>query len=134
MDKIDMSKKIVIKYYYFVWIVLVSLPQFLLAWSVGESIVPSEGNNGGWHFDQIIQLIDNLLYVFIWIAIPVSTILFAWIGWELMSGESKPSAISKAKERLKILLIGMIFVLIPWLLVKMIISGLGADGADNLLK
>jgi len=128
-------KKNILKFYYLlVWAFLFAPNLIFAKWKIGDSIVPnSSTKSGGGHFNDIIILIDNLLYVFIWIAIPVSALLFAWIGWDLISNESKPSAKSAAKERLKTLLIGMFFVLAPWLVVKLIIDGLGASGAGALL-
>ncbi|MBU1557797.1 hypothetical protein KKC45_02440 [Patescibacteria group bacterium] len=119
-------------YYLTLWAVLFAPSLVLAGWTPGEPIVPecavvaTDINKDGCHFTDLITLIDNLLYVFIWIAIPVSTLLFAWIGWTLIVSD-KASAKSEARRKLTTLLRGLFFVLAPWIIVKLIVSGLGGD-------
>lgn len=125
-----MTKKILSKIYYLgLWGILVA-PAVVKAWVPGKSIVPACENNIC-NFDDLITLIDNLLDVFIWLTIPISTILFALIGWTFIVESDKASARSEAKRKLMTLMKGVFLVLGSWLIVKVILSGLGANDTYN---
>ncbi|OGD66903.1 hypothetical protein A2442_03405 [Candidatus Campbellbacteria bacterium RIFOXYC2_FULL_35_25] len=98
-------------------------PVMALAWAPGSPITPTCGP-GGCHFTDLITLFDNLLDVFIWFTIPIATILFIWIGWIFIYEGNKSGARTEAKKKLGSLLKGLIFILTPWLIVKLIVSGL----------
>ena len=121
-------------YYLTLWTILFA-PSLVKAWVPGEPIVPPcarvdyvSESGPGCGFADIMTLIDTLLSVVIWLAVPISTVLFAWIGWDFITQGDKASARSSAKTRLTTLLKGMFFILAPVLIIKMIVSGLGDKG------
>ena len=130
-------KKILSKIYYLgLWTILFAPSVVLAAWRPGMPIVPecsdmisSNGSvtygNGPCGFNDLIILINNLLDVFIWLTVPIATILFAWIGWIFITESDKAGARNQAKAKLAALLKGMFLVLAAWLIVKVIVSGLG---------
>lgn len=136
MRMITNKKKYLTKIYYLgLWGVL-ALPGIARAWSPGQPLVPpcartENPTPGGCHFDDIIILIDNLLDAFIWVTIPVATILFAYIGWILITESDKSSARSDAKNKIIALGKGMFLVLAAWLIVKVIVGGLGIKSGFN---
>ncbi len=117
---------------YYLLLIYLFLPYIsFAAWKPGKPIVPdcarkSSGSICG--FSDLITLIDNLLNVFIWISVPIATILFAVIGWTLITQGDKPAAIAEAKSRLMTLVIGVGYILAAWLIVKLIVTGLGGSG------
>ncbi len=116
------------KYYYLTITSLLFLPVVSYAWKPGsnEGIVPK--CDGPCGFKELIQLIKNLLDVFIWISVPIATILFVWIGFDFVVNADKAAARSAAKKRLGLLIWGMVFILAGWLIVKTIVVGLGGTG------
>ena len=124
-----MIHKLLKIYYLMLWIVLFS-PLLARAWAPGQPFVPDCARStdiDGCGFDGFIILINNLLSIFIWLAIPISTLLFAWIGWDFIVSGDKSGARTNAKKRLTALLKGLFFILAPWLIIKLIVSGLGGD-------
>lgn len=119
-------------YYLILWTILFA-PSFVLAdgWNPGDPIVPCDGLSsdlrGKCDFNASIQLIDNLLNFFIWVSVPISILVFAYIGWLYMTSGDKPEERGKANDILMALLKGLFYILASWLIVKTIISGLGAD-------
>ncbi len=118
-----MKNKISKIYYLLTWVLLFG-PGIVSAWSPGQPLVPcgTTGRPECTEFGQVIELVKNLLDFFIWIAVPIATILFAWIGWDLMVAESKSGAISDAKKRLMTLVKGLVLVLGSWLIIRTIVS------------
>jgi len=109
-------------------------PSIVSAWNPNQPIVPDcahsvyvpgSATSPGCHFNDLIILINNLLDVFIWLSIPIATILFAWIGFDFIVNGDKSSAISEAKRKLGSLIKGLFWILASWLVIKVIISGLG---------
>lgn len=127
-------------YFLTLWVILFG-PSTVLAWNPTQSIVPncahsvaydpSSTISPGCHFNDLIILINNLLDVFIWLSIPIATILFAWIGFDFIVDGDKSSALSEAKRKLMSLIKGLFWILAPWLVIKVIISGLGVKSGFN---
>ncbi|OGD69272.1 hypothetical protein A2996_01500 [Candidatus Campbellbacteria bacterium RIFCSPLOWO2_01_FULL_34_15] len=107
---------------------ILSIPVLAKAWSpLNPSIVPNcartqSASPDGCHWSDLIILMDTILDVFIWLSIPIATILFAWIGWTLIVEGNKSSAVSAARGRIVSLIKGMFFILASWLIVKLIVS------------
>jgi|SRR3989344_6841303 len=119
-------------YYLTVWAVLF-VPALVKAWSPGDPVVPcgTSINTDACEFSHIIKLIDNILDIFIWLAVPVATVLFAWIGWIFIYSGDKSGARNDAKKKLILLMKGMFFILASWLIIKLITSGLGVKSDYN---
>lgn len=111
------------------WGILIS-PSLVRAWSPGQALVPNCGGPCG--FSDAITLINNLLDFFIYLAIPISVILFAWVGWTYISEGGNSGKRAEANARMVALGKGVFFTMAAWLIVKTILTGLGASGVNIL--
>lgn len=109
---------------------IIFFPNLLFA----AGLVPDCGTTYTCNFCDIIQLINNVLEFFVMLSIPISMVIFAWIGWDFIVIENKPEAISNAKKRLMSLIIGLFFLLAPWLIINLIMSSLLNENFFNVLK
>ena len=126
-----------ISYLYFLFVLVVPSTVFA-AWRPGSPIVPECARvdaEGGCHFNDLLILLDNILHVFIWVASPIATLLFAWIGWIFITSGDKPGARTEAKNKLIALAKGLFFILGSWLIVNTIVNLLldPGFGAPQLL-
>lgn len=124
-------KKLTKIYYLLLWTILIT-PSVVLAWSPNEPIVPTCGDTGC-HFYDLVALINNLLSFFIWIAVPISILVFAYIGWLYMTSGDNAGKRSDANKMFVALGKGLLLVLAAWLIVSTIMNGLGAEDYAGLL-
>ena len=93
--------------------------------------VDEEGNMANsCTFNSLVQLVDNIIDFIITISVSVSAIMFAYAGFLYLSGN--PGKIKQAHGIFKNVAIGLIFILGAWLIVKAILTGLGAEGSSLL--
>ena len=121
-----MLKKIKNKIYYLYFLAVLIAPSIVsAAWTPGQAIVPDcarVDSVGGCHFSDLLILINNILQVLIWLAVPISTILFAWIGWIFITSGDKATARSDAKKKLIALGTGLFFILGAWLIINTLVG------------
>ncbi|MBU4536625.1 pilin [Patescibacteria group bacterium] len=82
------------------------------------------------NFSSLVQLVDNIINFIITLSVSVSAIMFAYAGVLYLSGD--PGKIKRAHEIFKNVALGLIFILGAWLIVKAILTGLGAEGTSLL--
>ena len=75
-------------------------------------------------FASLMRLISNVLDFLIILSIPLATIAFAWAGFLMLTAAGSESKVSQAKEIFWKVLIGFIFVLSAWLIVRFITTAL----------
>lgn len=129
-----MCKRNIEKIKYFFILGTILIPSFVKAWTPGEPIVPDcarAGNDVVCGFSGLLELVSNVLDVFIWIAAPIATIIFAWIGWTFIVDSDKSSARSEAKKRFMSLVKGVFFILAAWVIIDLIVNSL-IDPSFNL--
>ncbi len=83
---------------------------------------------------DFLQLISNALTFLVLLSIPLATIAFAWSGFLMLTAAGSESKVSDAKEIFTKVLMGFIFVLTAWLIVKLIVSTLLNDSYDDILQ
>lgn len=136
MKKFQLSSKSLITFAVFV---LISLP--LMASAAG--LIPCNRvlNSGTGKFDDpcnfstFVTLGNNLVnFLLFKFATPFAVILFMWAGFLFMFKSNSEGDISKAKNIFWNVFIGFIIALSAFLIVKLILLGLGANIADNVLK
>jgi len=122
MKKINLKNKI----YYLYFLIIAFLPSTVLAaWTPGDPIVPDctkTPPDSMCHFNDALLLIDNVLQVFIWVSVPIATLLFAWIGWIFITSSDKPGARNDAKKKLEALGKGLFFILGSWLIINTLVG------------
>lgn len=97
-------------------------------------IVPDCGTAYSCNFCDLLQLINNVMKYFVFLAIPISTIVFSMIGWDLIVEGNKASARADANKKMISLMKGLFFILAPWIIVNTIISGLLSQNFFNVLS
>ncbi|MCG2695308.1 hypothetical protein L6261_04510 [Candidatus Parcubacteria bacterium] len=97
-------------------------------------LVPDCGDVYACNFCDFIQLINNIINFFIFLSVPISVIIFAWIGWTLIVEGNKSSAISSAKDRFGALLKGLFLMLSAWLIVTTITTMLLKESFTDVIK
>jgi len=84
------------------------------------SIIPCDTNCG---YYDLLKLVNNIINWIIWISAPVAAGVFAWAGIKYMTtGVSDQK--TAAKEMLKKVFIGFVFILAAWIIVGTIIKAL----------
>lgn len=73
-------------------------------------------------FAHLLILIDNILKFMIYISFPLAIITFSWAGFKFMIDRGKGSDAKDAKEMMRKVVIGFVFILASWLIVKTILN------------
>lgn len=90
------------------------------------ALIPCDGEDCS--FQKLIQLFNNVIYFLLFtIATPFAAIVFAYAGWLYMTAGDNPGNKGKAKTIFKKMLIGYTVALGAYLIVKVIMEGLGFD-------
>ncbi|MDQ5922423.1 MAG: hypothetical protein QG644_131 [Patescibacteria group bacterium] len=82
-----------------------------------------------WGFKEIMTLINTVInFILFKMVVPISAIMFCYAGFLLLTsggGEQK----TKAKHIFSNVVIGLIIAAASWLIIKLLLSVLGYDGA-----
>jgi hypothetical protein len=109
---------------------IISIPILSHAeWSVTKQLVPCNGPDCT--FNSLVQLANNIIDFIVYISVPVSAIMFAYAGW-LYITSSTSGNIEKAHKIFVSVGLGLLFILGAWLIVKAILTGMGAEGKSLL--
>lgn len=129
---------------FFVFLFLVVAPLFAHA----APIVPcgaDDFNNDGMikdlpgarveecHFDDFIVGINNIINFLIVIGGSVAAIVFAIAGFMILTAGANESQVTKAKGMFMQVVWGFVWMLSAWLVVKMVLVGLGVTDAFSFL-
>jgi len=121
IKQININKKIK-KILPFLILFILVVPILVSAYNpLTDSIIPSCGSNCG--YDDLMQLVSNIIDWIIMISIPVAAGVIAWAGFKYMTTgvvEQK----SEAKGILVKVSIGLVFILAAWLIVSTITKAL----------
>lgn len=104
-----------------IWSLAILLPLGVGAQSIG---IPCDGVNVPCDFNALVRLASNIMNFLILISIPLATIAFVWVGIKLLTAGGNPGQVEKAKDIFKKVLIGFLFVLTAWLIVRFITSAI----------
>ena len=93
------------------------------------NLIPCDGEDCS--FEKLMVLFNNVInFMLFTLATPFAAIVFAYAGWLYMRSGDNPSNKTKAKSMFFKMLIGYGVALGAYLIVKVIMQGLGFD-ADN---
>ena len=110
-----------------------TLPAFAAAAALPGRIVTCSGISCT--CGDLVQLGENILNTGIYFAVFISAVLFAWAGWQMLSGKStgQSGKIDKAKEILWNVMIGLVIILAAWLIVDTLMRTLTTSPSWNTI-
>ena len=86
-------------------------------------------------FNSLMTLINNVInFLLITLATPLFALILIYVGWLYLSSGGSSENVTKAKKILKNAFIGYVIALAAWLIVKVILTTLGFDMSNALLK
>jgi len=109
-----------------------------------ERLCNAENNGGIVNFDSalcepdrnsfvaFIELIKRILIYIQGMAVISAVVVAMWVAFLMLTKGSNSAEVSKAKEILVNVLIGLFFIFAAWLIVTMILKGLGSENLDLL--
>ncbi|MFH1201181.1 MAG: hypothetical protein V1484_02580 [bacterium] len=118
--------------------IIISLSIFLMliapAFSLAAGLVPCGGNSEGegpCDFNQLMNLVNKVIHFILYdMVIPIAAIMFAYAGFLFMTaGAEISSARTKAKSIFFNAVLGLIFAVAAFLIVRTILSILGYQGS-----
>lgn len=83
-------------------------------------------------FDQLMQLIANIMGLLMVIALSLATLLFAYAGFRYATALGNPSQIQGAKKMFTNVAIGLALVFGAYLIVQVVVSVLGVEDNYNM--
>ncbi len=97
--------------------------------ATGTEIIPCGGPGEDMcTFEHVLQLIENIInFSLNYLFFPLFVIAIVYAGYLLMTSGDNPGKRKQAKEIFINILIGLVVVLAAWLIVKLILVGLGYD-------
>lgn len=107
-------------------LLMVGMPSVLHAQG---NLIPCDGEDC--NFTQLMILFNNVIdFLLFTLATPFAAIVFAYAGWLYLRSGDNPSNKSKAKGMFIKMLIGYVVALGAYLIVKVIMQGLGFDASN----
>jgi len=85
-------------------------------------------------FNDLMNLVKNILDFLIILSIPMATVAFAYAGYLMLTSVGNSGKISQAKGIFWKVLLGFVFVLSAWLIVRFITSALLNENYEDLLN
>lgn len=116
-----------------VFLGMAALPLF--AFAALPPLIPC-GNSGqpSCDFNMLIKLVQNIINFLVYMAAPVAAVAFAWAGVLYLTAAGDETKIGKAHAIFTDVLIGLGIVLSAWLIVKLIVTGLGVNAKLSPLR
>jgi hypothetical protein len=107
---------------------------FLPLISFGQGLVQC-GNPGQdpCDFTQLVLMINRIIDWFIGISVSIAAIMFSISGARMLMNPENSDERGKAKEMFKKTIMGMLFILLAWLVVRGIVTAL-VDPSTNALR
>jgi hypothetical protein len=85
-------------------------------------------------FNGLVKLIQNITTGLVILSIPIATVIFAWVGWTVLFAQGSEEKRKDAKKMAWNVLIGFIFILLAYALVKFITGILLKDEYNIFIK
>lgn len=121
-----MKRRIVAQVVVLLCLLMVGMPSVLHAQG---NLIPCDGEDC--NFTQLMILFNNVIdFLLFTLATPFAAIVFAYAGWLYLRSGDNPSNKSKAKGMFIKMLIGYVVALGAYLIVKVIMQGLGFDASN----
>ncbi|HEY4519889.1 MAG TPA: hypothetical protein VJH33_02540 [Candidatus Paceibacterota bacterium] len=103
-------------------VILVMLPMFASAQVLPERIVPCNGVDCG--LCDIALLAQNVLNTGIFVAVFLSSILFAWAGIKYVTAQGDSGKVTDAKKIFWNVTLGLVIILVGWITVDTLMKTL----------
>lgn len=87
------------------------------------SVIPNCGQYNECGYQQLLQLVNNIINWIIMASFPVAAGVFAWAGFKLMTTAVVDER-TAAKEMFKKVFIGFVIILSAWIIVTTIVNSL----------
>lgn len=95
----------------------------LISFGQSSDLIPCKDDC---QFDDLLKLINNLVgFIFLYLALPISAIMFAYAGVVMVTSGGSTESWSKAKGIFMNTALGLIFAATSWLIVRMILVAAG---------
>lgn len=121
-----MNKKIRTLYISLFSLLILVAPSMLRAQG---NLIPCDGEDC--NFTQLMVLFNNVIeFLLFTIATPFAAIVFAYAGWLYLRAGDNPGNKGKAKSMFIKMLVGYVVALGAYLIVKVIMQGLGFDATN----
>ncbi len=107
----------------------------LSAFAALPLLVPC-GNSGqpSCDFNMLVKLVQNIINFLVYMSAPVAAVAFAWAGVLYFTAAGDEKKIGEAHNIFTTVLIGLGIVLSAWLIVKLIVTGLGVKSGLSPLR
>lgn len=114
------------KKFILIWLIV---PAISLAYTLGDPLVPPCSGRDC-NFGALMTLVDNVItFILKYMAVPIAAIMFVYAGF-LMVTAGGSEAKTKAKGIFFNTVLGLIFAVAAWLIVKTILSIMGYTDAS----
>lgn len=116
-------------------IIFLFLSLFLLSsasFVIAEGLVPCDGASVPCDFDQLGNLVDNIINWILAIATTIAAISFTYAGAMMVLHPDNPGEKEAAKDIFKKTVIGLALVLISWVIVTTIVKTVAGDSTPIL--
>jgi hypothetical protein len=98
----------------------------------GTGLVPCVDDCG---FADLLTLINNVIeFLITKLFIPIVVLVFMYGGYQYIAAQGNPTKKANVKKMLLHLVVGMLFVLCSWLIVKTVLNILLRDTTGTLLQ
>ena len=91
-----------------------------------NGLVPCDTNC---HFNDFIQLVENIINYLLIVAVPIAGVAFAYAGFLYLTAAGNPGKIEEAHGIFTSVMIGIIIMLVAWVLIHTLVSELVPDQA-----
>ena len=107
------------------------VPVISTAYTLGDPLVPCKNTEDSpCDFSAILALVNNVITFLIkYMAIPITAIMFAYAGFELVTSGGSTEKRGIAKKVFTDAVIGLVLAVAAWIIIKTILSILGYKGA-----
>ncbi len=104
----------------------------LIALAATPPIVPCDGVTVPCTFNKLVEMINNILRLFLILSASIMTVTFAWAGAIILLHPGNAAERTKALGMFKKTIIGMLIVLCSWLVIHTVITALVVNPGSAL--
>lgn len=118
-----------------VFLGMTALPLLAFAAILPDRLISCDGTKESpCDFKALIKLVQNIINFLVYMSAPVAAVAFAWAGVLYLTAAGDETKIGKAHTIFTDVLIGLGIVLSAWLIVKLIVTGLGVRSGLSPLR
>ncbi len=118
-----------------VFLGMIALPLLTFAAILPERLISCDGTKESpCDFKALIRLVQNIINFLVYMSAPVAAVAFAWAGVLYLTAAGDEKRIGQAHAIFTDVLIGIGIVLSAWLIVKLIVTGLGVKSGLSPIR